>query len=105
MDLPIMDGYMRLSIENDWTSYDSISGTVTVTLTFGEDAKADEKYKGELNNYDDTGFFEVGFGTGGVLLQLSWENDWTDRKSVVQGKSVDLGGRRIIKKKINKNNN
>ena len=25
-----------------------------------------------------------------------------DRKSVVQGKSVDLGGRRIIKKKIDK---
>ena len=25
-----------------------------------------------------------------------------DRKSVVQGKSVDLGGRRIIKKKKNK---
>ena len=25
-----------------------------------------------------------------------------DRKSVVQGKSVDLGGRRIIKKKIRK---
>ena len=26
-------------------------------------------------------------------------NNNTDRKSVVQGKSVDLGGRRIIKKK------
>ena len=26
-----------------------------------------------------------------------------DRKSVVQGKSVDLGGRRIIKKKKHKN--
>ena len=26
-----------------------------------------------------------------------------DRKSVVQGKSVDLGGRRIIKKKKKKN--
>ena len=26
----------------------------------------------------------------------------TDRKSVVQGKSVDLGGRRIIKKKTKK---
>ena len=26
----------------------------------------------------------------------------TDRKSVVQGKSVDLGGRRIIKKKKTK---
>ena len=27
-----------------------------------------------------------------------------DRKSVVQGKSVDLGGRRIIKKKNKQNN-
>ena len=27
----------------------------------------------------------------------------SDRKSVVQGKSVDLGGRRIIKKKKEKN--
>ena len=27
---------------------------------------------------------------------------WSDRKSVVQGKSVDLGGRRIIKKKKKK---
>ena len=27
----------------------------------------------------------------------------TDRKSVVKGKSVDLGGRRIIKKKKNNN--
>ena len=28
-----------------------------------------------------------------------------DRKSVAQGKSVDLGGRRIIKQKKNNNNN
>ena len=28
-------------------------------------------------------------------------HDTSDRKSVVQGKSVDLGGRRIIKKKKN----
>ena len=27
------------------------------------------------------------------------KNSWEDRKSVVYGKSVDLGGRRIIKKK------
>ena len=31
------------------------------------------------------------------------KNMITDRKSVVQGKSVDIGGRRIIKKKKNKN--
>ena len=32
----------------------------------------------------------------------STEDYTTDRKSVVQGKSVDLGGRRIIKKKNKK---
>ena len=31
--------------------------------------------------------------------------DSGDRKSVVQGKSVDIGGRRSIKKKKKKNNN
>ena len=35
------------------------------------------------------------FSTNGEKL---WEKE-IDRKSVVQGKSVDLGGRRIIKKK------
>ena len=30
------------------------------------------------------------------------EDNYLDRKSVVQGKSVDLGGRRIIKKKKRK---
>ena len=36
-----------------------------------------------------------------VLEQIT-EMKKQDRKSVVQGKSVDLGGRRIIKKKIKK---
>ena len=36
----------------------------------------------------------AGYGCGHRLA------DGWDRKSVVQGKSVDLGGRRIIKKKI-----
>ena len=33
------------------------------------------------------------------IQQLWWVHLLKDRKSVVQGKSVDLGGRRIIKKK------
>ena len=33
------------------------------------------------------------------VQQETHESEFADRKSVVQGKSVDLGGRRIIKKK------
>src|SRR3989304_3643102 len=42
---------------------------------------------------------------GGVPMQMKTTSAWrtasgrSDRKSVVEGKSVDLGGRRIIKKK------
>src|ERR1041385_6543570 len=39
---------------------------------------------------------------GWLMLQLTNSSLWLDRKSVVEGKSVDLGGRRIIKKKTNK---
>src|SRR3712207_9495611 len=37
----------------------------------------------------------------GVVVQRTTKmvTEWLDRKSVVSGKSVDLGGRRIIKKK------
>ena len=39
-----------------------------------------------------------------VNMGSYFNNKGEDRKSVVQGKSVDLGGRRIIKKKKNKKN-
>ena len=48
-------------------------------------------------------FFCIGTeGSNGSLFRNGWFqcfSVWEDRKSVVQGKSVDLGGRRIIKKK------
>ena len=37
-----------------------------------------------------------------TMKQLMQYRKASDRKSVVQGKSVDLGGRRIIKKKKKK---
>ena len=40
---------------------------------------------------------------GFELTSLSYDPARKDRKSVVQGKSVDFGGRRIIKKKKKKN--
>ena len=36
------------------------------------------------------------------LTEIIFVLDESDRKSVVQGKSVDLGGRRIVKKKKTK---
>ncbi len=42
--------------------------------------------------------YEAGIRPVDVLL-TSAKKSHEDRKSVVQGKSVDLGGRRIIKKK------
>ena len=35
----------------------------------------------------------------GASVDIRDHNEFTDRKSVVKGKSVDLGGGRIIKKK------
>jgi len=77
-DMPIMPGHMRLSIENDWTSFDNMSGTVTVRVEHGNNSdKPDETYGGTLPNHGADGFFEVGFGPNGVDLSLDWKNNWS----------------------------
>ena len=53
---------------------------------------------------------EIDNAVSNVLREIKTRYDFkgsetTDRKSVVQGKSVDLGGRRIIKKKKQNQNN
>ena len=40
----------------------------------------------------------IRIGNGGVFTMVGQEIGHADRKSVVEGKSGDLGGRRIIKK-------
>jgi hypothetical protein len=76
--LPLMPGHVRLSIENDWTSFDNISGTFTVRVETGNNSdKPDESYSGTLANYTSEGFFPVGFGPNGVDLELEWKNDWS----------------------------
>ena len=51
-----------------------------------------EKIKQERDSWKETALI-----AGSPVVMKSIET--SDRKSVVQGKSVDLGGRRIIKKK------
>lgn len=77
-DMPIMPGHMRLSIENDWTSFDNMSGTVTVRVEHGNNSdRPDETYGGVLGNHESDGFFPVGFGPNGVELTLDWKNNWS----------------------------
>jgi len=76
-DLPLMPGHVRLSIENDWTSFDNLSGTFTVRVESGDNSdKPDESYSGALANHTSDGFFGVGFGPNGVELELDWKNNW-----------------------------
>ncbi len=85
----IQPGYMRVVLENDWTSSGRISGTVKITVT--EDSTPpipDEEYFGDIETgetYDwtpkkkkvFTPWKSVGFGSAGVIVELWWENDWT----------------------------
>ena len=62
------------------------------SMEFNPDGKVNDIFDLSLGNMSDAGWYWTG-SENELALFL------TDRKSVVQGKSVDLGGRRIIKKK------
>lgn len=76
-NLPMMDGYYRISIENDWTSFDNLSGDFSITITYDQDHyfSADEYHFG-VTYTGDVDIFDVGFGTNGVMLELGWLRDW-----------------------------
>ena len=76
-DFPMMPGYVRLVIENDWTTFDNISGKFTVKLERNRDNSKDEFHRGMLNTGENSGFFPVGHGPDGVSIELSWMRDWT----------------------------
>jgi hypothetical protein len=76
-NLPLMPGYIRVVIENDFTSADNLSATVNIRVhTVDNSAKADETYNGSVNTGESVGFFPVGFGPNGVEFTLSWMRDW-----------------------------
>src|SRR6202163_5083747 len=56
-------------------------------------------WSSDVCSSDLSGVEEIGFTRWMQRAAISQKCKTTDRKSVVQGKSVDLGGRRIIKKK------
>lgn len=74
----IQPGYMRVVMENDWTSSGRISGKIEITVKEAPTLPTpDEEYFGDIITGGDTGWFPVGFGASGVIIELWWENDWT----------------------------
>lgn len=74
----IEPGYMRVVIENDWTSFDVMSGDIRITLKtevatpdFSDSGTVDQD---EMFVY---GFYGLPSGVTKVALELWWENDWT----------------------------
>lgn len=81
----IQPGYMRVVMENDWTSSGRISGTIKITVTeaatppIPDEEYSDDIETGEIYDWTGSGDYwkSVGFGTTGVIVELWWENDWT----------------------------
>lgn len=75
----IEPGYMRIVIENDWTSYDTISGTIKITVTETTPPTPDWTVSGEISQDEKTSWMEVPvpIGTEKAILELWWVNDWT----------------------------
>lgn len=75
-NFPMMQGYMRIVIENDWTTYDNMSGTFVISMENNPRVRQDEFYHDTINT-GDSEVIEVGFGSAGVELDLSWRNNWS----------------------------
>ena len=79
---PIEPGYVKITIENDWTSFSDISATITITVTKAPPATSNLTYTGKIGQDDLTRIPKMGYivppaGTTKVVIELSWKNDWT----------------------------
>jgi len=79
---PIQPGYIQITLENDWTSYDILSGTIEITVeqdrpfwSNGKKApKPDVEYSGVIEMGEEFGFVSMG---PSKVIELWWKNDWT----------------------------
>jgi len=78
-NLIIQPGYMRVVMENDWTSSGRISGTIKITVTEETTPQIpDEEWSDTISTGEWTGWmWPIGFGSSGVIIEVWWENDWT----------------------------
>jgi hypothetical protein len=75
----IEPGYVKIIIENDWTSFDSISGHIRIrrprTTT---SRRPDFRMQGAISEYETIGWLpiEIPEDTDSAEIKLSWMRDW-----------------------------
>ncbi len=98
-ETPLQPGYYKVCVENDWTSYDVLSGKLEIIVEkdmpcwdhhhcWGHHHCCchchwkyinfpDETYKGTITTDEAIGWIPIGAGDDGVIVELWWKNDWT----------------------------
>jgi len=76
---PIEPGYMKIVIENDWTSADAISGDIKITVRAAAEPTPDVIISGIIVEGEWIGWTEISVpeGTKQAAIELRWVNDWT----------------------------
>jgi len=78
---PIEPGYVKIVIENDWTSYDSISGHIKITVKREDDWRGRYKsveVRGRLGKGEWSDIIEIPVPDDATSAEitLSWARDW-----------------------------
>ncbi len=77
----IEPGYMKIVIENDWTSYDNISADITIRVSAlepGEEEVADVTIAGTIAQDEFIGWYAIDIPKGAkdAKIQLWWTHGW-----------------------------
>ena len=75
----IEPGYMKVVLENDWTSADMISGDIKITVRAEVEETPDLIIPGSVIQGEWTGWSSIPVPkrTKNVIIELRWVNDWT----------------------------
>lgn len=76
---PIEPGYVKIVIENDWTSYDEVSAEIVITVKARMMPHPDYVQIGFIGQGEDTGWIPINVpkGVKSVEIQLLWLHDWS----------------------------
>ncbi|MDI6904774.1 MAG: S8 family serine peptidase [Candidatus Bathyarchaeia archaeon] len=77
---PIEPGYVKIIIENDWTSYDALSADIIITVTATTEIPSPSVIREGVIGQDEATpwmHVEVPKGTEKAIIQLTWLFDWS----------------------------
>lgn len=75
---PIEPGFVKVVIENDWTSKGPVSGTLTLSVTEKPAMAPDLELVGSVANHGVAAFnLRLPKGATGAIVELWWSSDWT----------------------------